>query len=295
MSAPNPNDPNQFLMSGGAGGKSAVFKHPGDAVVGTITSMRVVQQTDYKTKEPKFWKDGSPQNQLAVALQTTMRDPADQEDDGTRMVYLRYKSQEAVRDAVQASGASGLEIGGELQLAFTGVDTAYSGDGEPPKLYAAVYRPVAQVQLMGAATGVAAAQPAVGGYVSTSPYAQPVAPAPTQDAQAAAFATWQAQQQAAAAPPAPPAAPPVDPAYAAYLAAQQAAATPPPPPAAPPVDPAFAAWQAQQAAAAQAAAAPPAPPAAPAWTPPPGMDPAMAAALANMSPEMRATLQMPPA
>ena len=293
MTAPNPNDPNQFLMGGGAGGKSAVFKHPGDAVVGTITSMRVVQQTDYKTKEPKFWKDGSPQNQLAVALQTTMRDPADQEDDGTRMVYLRYKSQEAVRDAVQVSGASGLEIGGELQLAFTGVDTAYSGDGEPPKLYAAVYRPVAQVQLMGATAAPAAAQPAQGGYVSTSPYAQPVAPAPTQDAQAAAFAAWQAQQQTAAAPPAPPVDPPA--AYAAYLAAQQAAATPPPPPAAPPVDPAYAAYLAAQQAAAAPAPAPAAPPAAPAWTPPPGMDPAVAAALANMSPEMRATLQMPPA
>lgn len=277
MTAPNPNDPNTFLLGGGAGGKSAEFKNPGDAVVGTIASMKVVQQTDFKTKEKMFWKDGSPRNQLAVALQTTMRDPGDPEDDGTRMVYLRFKSQDAVRDAVIASGAAGLEIGGELQLAYTGRDNTWTGDGEPPKLYAAVYRPLAQVALMGQQAPQQAAQQALatGGYVSATPFAQPVPPAPAVDAQAAAFAAWQAQQQAEQA--------------AAALAAQQAAATAAAaPPAVDPQQAAFAAWQAQQAAAAAPAPAPAA------WTPPPGMDPAVAAALANMSPEMRATLQMPP-
>lgn len=261
---------NDFLFGGG-GGKSAKFEHPGDAIVGRVVSMKVVQQTDFKTKEPMFWKDGSPRNQLAIGLQTTIRDDAD--DDGVRMIYARFKLQDAIREACETARTK-LEIGGELMVAYTGREANYSGDGEPPKLYTATYTPAAAVALSQPPAGqqvqqyvpptAAARQPEVvnGQFqaappMTAAPYAQPIPPAPSQADQAAAIAAWQASQQ-----PAAIAAPPgMDPAaFAAFLQFQ---------------------------AAQQAPAAPPAPPA---WTPPPGMPPEVAAALQAMTDAERAAL-----
>lgn len=196
---------NDFLMGGGTA--AAKFETIGTTLSGQITQPpRVEQQKDLNTGEPKFWNDGQPMQQLLVTIQTTLRDPAIDQDNGERTFYIKAKMLAAVREAVRRSGAKGLEVGGTLSITYTGDGEATKRGFNPPKLYSASY---------------------------TAP-------------SAAAANDFLAGQQAA------PAVPQQQP----YVAPAQQAA-----------------------------------PAAPAaWTPPPGMDPAPAAALGALSPEQRAAL-----
>jgi hypothetical protein len=136
-------DPNAFLMGGG--GRSAKFETAGDTITGTITGEpEIRQQTDIKTSQPKFWDNGDPQMQLVVRLQTALREDAD--DDGIRAIYVKggFKAptmQKAVADAVRASGAKGLAVGGTLTVTYTGNGPASGVGMSPPKYYTAQYQP----------------------------------------------------------------------------------------------------------------------------------------------------------
>jgi hypothetical protein len=171
MTAPQ-QDPNGFLMGGGA--KSAKFETIGTLIGGPITDEPVLaQQTKFGTGEPEFWNDGKPRMQLIVKVQTTLHEDAD--DDGIRAFYIKGEMQKAVRDAVRKAGATGLAIGGTLQIAYTG-DGPRPQAGFPPKLYAAQYTaPVAGADFFAEPTPAAApVEPNWG----TAP-ASPPAPAAT--------------------------------------------------------------------------------------------------------------------
>ena len=138
-------DPNALLMGGG---KSFSFETIGDKVSGVVVAAEAAQQIDMDTDQPAVWPDGKPKMQVIVTLQTELDEEAG--DDGQRRVYLKGSkpttSMGAVKAAIKAAGASGIEVGGKLQLAYT-------GDGEPtkkgwnaPKQYAAKYEPPAPVQ-----------------------------------------------------------------------------------------------------------------------------------------------------
>jgi hypothetical protein len=158
-----------FLMGGGAA--SARFDQPGDTVTGTIADPpEVRQQTDIKTGDPVFWPSGDPKMQLLVTLQTTLKD--DPDDDGKRRVYVKGKSlTDAVREAVRAAGAKGLEVGGTLTVTYTGDGTASQRGFNPPKLYTAAYKRPDTTQATGEFLGVTP-QPAPAAVPSTQP-AQP--------------------------------------------------------------------------------------------------------------------------
>jgi hypothetical protein len=143
-----------FLMSGG-GAKAAKFPTAGTAVSGPIVrEPEVAQQTEFGTGKPLFWDDGKPRNQLVVQIQTDQRD--DSEDDGVRSIYIKGKSlTNAVREAVKAAGAPGLEVGGVLTITYTGDGKAERG--MPPKLYTAQYR---RATAQAANTFLAASEPA---------------------------------------------------------------------------------------------------------------------------------------
>lgn len=130
-------DPNDFLLSVGV--KSAKFEKVGDAVVGTITRRpEVQQQRDIATGEPKFWNDGKPRLQLKVVLQTEERE--DDEDNGERAVFIKGQMQTAVAQAVRTAGATGLEIGGKLQIKYVADGKVAQRGFNPPKVYEAKYR-----------------------------------------------------------------------------------------------------------------------------------------------------------
>ena len=137
-------DPNALLMGGG---KSFSFDNVGTKAAGTIIAAESAQQIDMDTEKPAFWDDGKPKMQVIVTLQTDLDEEVG--DDGQRRVYLKgskpHTSLGAVRAAVKTAGAGGIEVGGRLQLAYT-------GDGEPtkkgwnaPKQYVAKYTPPAPV------------------------------------------------------------------------------------------------------------------------------------------------------
>ncbi|MFI6477385.1 hypothetical protein ACIBH1_05595 [Nonomuraea sp. NPDC050663] len=130
---------NDFLMSGGT--TSAKFPAYGASVTGTICRQpEVQQQRDYTTGEPKFWKDGSPMQQLQVVLATDERDPEIPTDNGERAIYVKGAMKKAMQDAVRKSGANGLEIGGRVTVTYTS-DGEAVGKGKAPKLYAVTYAP----------------------------------------------------------------------------------------------------------------------------------------------------------
>ena len=149
------DDINDFLMGGG--GKAFPFDNVGDVVSGEIIAMNKRQQTSLDDNKPQYWDDGSPKMMLVITLATDLRDGED--DDGARNVYLRggkfdvasgkgTSSLTAVRDAVKRSGSqSGIEVGGKLALAWTGL-APKKGGFSPAKLYTATYQaPSASIDL----------------------------------------------------------------------------------------------------------------------------------------------------
>lgn len=140
---------NDFLF--GSGARAFSFEKLGDSVDGTVISADVQQQTDIDSNEPKFFSDGKPMNQLVIRLQTDIRDPEIDDDDGIRTVYAkggRYNVAEgeglAMRDAiakaVRDGGGKALEEGDRLVIAHTGVAERKTRGHNPAKLYTAGWR-----------------------------------------------------------------------------------------------------------------------------------------------------------
>lgn len=142
-------DAADFLSSGG-GPPSASFKQVGASVEGEIVRAEMRQKRDIEGKA-MFWDNGDPQMQLVIWLQTSLRDPEREDDDGLRRLFAsgsiksESKSMRAsIADAVRKHGPkTRLEVGGQLRV-------TYVGDGprnpqrpalSPPKQYSADYRP----------------------------------------------------------------------------------------------------------------------------------------------------------
>jgi len=131
---------NDLLMGGG--GKSASFPNIGDSITGRVASEpKPQQQTDVNTGQPKFFANGDPMMQVVVQLETDQRDPDDPDDDGVRNLYIKSKMLIAIREAVKVAGAKGLEPGGVLTVTYTANGERTNKAFNPPKLYAASYKP----------------------------------------------------------------------------------------------------------------------------------------------------------
>lgn len=200
---------NDVLMGSG-GARGASFDAIGDRVGGRI----VARPTSYQVREYspvpgvqgalKFFPSGDPIMGLYVDVQTALRE--DGEDDGTRRLWLEKQRQiKAVREAVRAASADGVEVGGTLYLTWTGTEP---GKGtEPAKTWAAEYAPPRQVV------------PVPGGAPAAQPYTPPAPqPAPQPVAQPTTPMPQAAPQPAAPAPAATPGKPQITAAVAAAMA-----------------------------------------------------------------------------
>jgi hypothetical protein len=153
-------DANSFLMGGG-GAATAKFPTPGTVIGGRITEPPTLdQQRDIKSGEKKFWSNGDPMMQLVVTVQTEQRDPAIEDDDGKRRIFVKGQMKNAVADAVRAAGGKGLEIGGTLHVRYTHDGQAAGVGMSPPKQYEARYVTAVSAEL-GAAPTAAPAPPGV--------------------------------------------------------------------------------------------------------------------------------------
>lgn len=126
----------------GSAPKSFPFDNPGDTCTGVIiTEPEEVDQTDQDTAEVKRWANGQAKKVWKIRLLTELRNPDDPFDEGERTLWVKWKSLDAIRNAVRAAGAKDLEVGGILALRLTGFGVAEKRGYNPPKEWAAKYTP----------------------------------------------------------------------------------------------------------------------------------------------------------
>jgi len=132
------SDGNKLLMQSGTKWVSfKVFnKHN---ICQILAEPEVRQQRDFDDPDVKlFWPNGDPRMEVVVEVMTAERDPEIENDQGVRSLHIKGNMIASVREAVKRTGAPGLEVGGILDIAWTGVGEQ-KGKGEPPKSYTSVY------------------------------------------------------------------------------------------------------------------------------------------------------------
>lgn len=118
------------------------FEKPGDKVRGIVIGVKRKQQTVYKSKtgELAYWPNtGNPMMDAVVTLKTDLRES--DEDNGLRRLFCLIEFGEnskfqAILTAIREAGATGMQVGADLELEFVTVDPD-SENGR--KLYAARY------------------------------------------------------------------------------------------------------------------------------------------------------------
>lgn len=141
-----------------AGTPAAKFETVGTVVRGTILSAEVAQQRDLATGALASWPDGNPKVQVLIDLQTAERSADIDDDDGRRRLYVKRPS--AMLAAIaKALGKTKLSeaVGGTLAVKYTGNGTPSQRGFNPPKQFAAVFKP-ANVGNVDAAVSGAPAQ-----------------------------------------------------------------------------------------------------------------------------------------
>lgn len=163
---------------------------------GQVQSRKFVpphQRAAGKQGELEFWPDGKPKMTAIITIQTTLRDPSIEGDDGQRSLWIKGKSMtDSVKDAIKRAGAArrGMEVGGWLSMTFTHETEPEFDGGSPTKHYKVEYMPPEEspqdnINIVGQAntsTQVAqpVQQPVAAGNGGSGTYAQPqAAPAQT--------------------------------------------------------------------------------------------------------------------
>lgn len=138
-----PQQPQQQVDLGsvddfGTGGGKSFFNadsQPGATVTGTVTMVDIVQYHDFQTKMPGFWKDGKPQLQLHVVIETSMQEDA--EDDGMRSIWIKGwgAQMRAYREARRLNGGKPVTKGDTFTATFLGYEQNAQPGKQPAKLY----------------------------------------------------------------------------------------------------------------------------------------------------------------
>lgn len=128
---------------------------PGAMVTGVIESVTATQVRDFQTKQLTYWDDGSPRLQILVTVDTGVRDPNVEDDDGRRTVYIKGWGVQR-RAWLTALRNAGLKKTHDVRPGdrFTATFTGYGPRGnapQPPKLfeYAIEHQSAADVAMHG--------------------------------------------------------------------------------------------------------------------------------------------------
>lgn len=183
---------NDFLAGGGKsfnfGNAQLGFKRLQKPFGGVVVSEPVVSQvTNFTTKQPEFWPDGRPREQLMVTIDTLQGpypEREDADDDGKRTLYVKGSMVNPFRQAIQkGNGGRGvLEVGSLLLGCHTGTNgQAYTWAFQytPPGQQAstAPQQPAAPAQAVQAYQ--AAVQPNQQAPTALPPVGTPAVAAPT--------------------------------------------------------------------------------------------------------------------
>lgn len=118
---------------------------PGDTVTGVIEKIETTQVNDFQTKQPAFWNDGRPKEQIHVIIQTQLRDPS-VDDDGRRSLWIKGWGIQlkAFRDACRQAGVKIPKPGDTITERFVGL--GQRGDApQPPKVFEFHIEPASSV------------------------------------------------------------------------------------------------------------------------------------------------------
>lgn len=119
---------------------------PGDSVTGVIEKIETTQVNDFQTKQPAFWNDGRPKEQIHVIIQTQLRDPSVDDDDGRRSLWIKGWGIQikAFRDACRQAGVKIPKPGDTITERFVGL--GQRGDApQPPKVFEFHIEPASSV------------------------------------------------------------------------------------------------------------------------------------------------------
>lgn len=119
---------------------------PGDTVTGVIEKIETTQVNDFQTKQPAFWNDGRPKEQIHVIIQTQLRDPSVDDDDGRRSLWVKGWGIQlkAFREACRQAGVKIPKPGDTITERFVGLGPR--GDApQPPKVFEFHIEPASSV------------------------------------------------------------------------------------------------------------------------------------------------------
>lgn len=207
---------------------------PGDSVTGVIEKIETTQVNDFQTKQPAFWNDGRPKEQIHVIIQTQLRDPSVDDDDGRRSLWIKGWGIQlkAFREACRQAGVKIPKPGDTVTERFVGL--GQRGDApQPPKVFEFHIEPASSVNSL--VNGSQPQQPVQPGF--QQPPQQQYAPqqpqqAPNQGYQPAPVDPWnpptqqQPQQPAQPVQPGQPQQQPQQPAQTVQLGQSQQQADP---------------------------------------------------------------------
>lgn len=103
----------------------------GDTVSGIVEKIEVTQMRDFQTQQPAYWNDGKPKEQIHIIIQTSLRDPAMDDDDGRRSLWVKGWGLQlkALREACRQAGVKSPRVGDTVAERFIG----YQQEGNAPQ------------------------------------------------------------------------------------------------------------------------------------------------------------------
>lgn len=119
---------------------------PGDSVTGVIEKIETTQVNDFQTKQPAFWNDGRPKEQIHVIIQTQLRDPSVDDDDGRRSLWIKGWGIQlkAFREACRQAGVKIPKPGDTITERFVGLGPQGNAP-QPPKVFEFHIEPASSV------------------------------------------------------------------------------------------------------------------------------------------------------
>lgn len=119
---------------------------PGDSVTGVIEKIETTQCNDFQTKQPAFWNDGRPKEQIHVIIQTQLRDPSVDDDDGRRSLWIKGWGIQlkAFREACRQAGVKIPKPGDTITERFVGLGPQGNAP-QPPKVFEFHIEPASSV------------------------------------------------------------------------------------------------------------------------------------------------------
>ena len=111
----------QLMNGGGAKSFFTGDSQPGEMVEGEIVSIEVTQVNVFGKKQPDYWQNGNPKQQIHIVLQTQLP-PVDSDDDGRRSLWVKGWGAhlKALRDAAKKAGVDEPHIGDRMRAKFMG-------------------------------------------------------------------------------------------------------------------------------------------------------------------------------